>query len=450
MYLLKTMIQILPDEHFSSPYTIYCPPPIYAKVEKTPNLYLAFGQKTALVTLKESPDFLQMSESLATFIHFPTESVYIQTHYDAKTNTLRLGPLFAVLATRIQDIEKPFGTLSGFFSELARTSVKENILFYAFSLEDCRNDEILGFMFHNGAWKQACFPYPDVIYNRLSTRQQENSEQAHSFFSHCSQLGIPIFNDRFLDKWEVHQLLANHPEIVPHLPETILYRKAYDLDAMLQKYPTLYLKPIHGSLGKRIVKIVHDGNHYTVSYSAFPSFDQKQTSSLLDLFKDVMPNVKRHLYIIQQGIKTIQYHKRPIDFRILCNKDEYGKWQVVSSVARVSAEQQFVSNVAMGGTVHRLEHVLNHVFGPNEARGLKRLMYELALQCAAILEWEVSGIYGEFGIDLAMDLDGKPWLIEINTKPSKTEEAHARMTKIRPSAKAIVLFSSSLTVFRGR
>lgn len=446
MLLKKTDIEVLPDNNFPQPFTIKCPKTIYSTIRTQSTCFLSFGKQSLSVNMIEGKNAIEISETIAELISFPTETMTLQAGIDENSNTLVIGPVFAALAAETSNLEEPFGTLTTFFEEMARYCSNHNIFFYVFSLKSYEKNTIHGFRRDQNQWKKSRMPFPHAIYNRIPGRKQEKSDETKLFFKTCNELDVPYFNERFLNKWEVYNVLFNHAEIAPHLPESILYRKASDLDAMIQRHVSLYLKPIHGSLGRRIMRIQNEGNEYKIEYSGF-SNDAKKTSSLLALLKIVIPRVKKQNYIIQQGIQTISFQNRPIDFRILCNKDETGQWKVTSAVARVSAENNFVSNLAMGGSLYRPEEILAHLFEPKEIQGLKKLLLELALQCVEIIDQESLGTYGEFGVDLAVDTDGKPWLLEINTKPSKTEETIRMTSSIRPSAKAIVNFAFFLSGF---
>lgn len=440
-----TNIRVLQDDHFLQRFTIKLPKSMYKKLTSPTELSLTFGKQSVIVKIEIGSTMIELSESVALALAFPNEELTSRVHYERESNTLILGPVFAVLARETTNTALPFGLLTPFFTELARYCSRKNIFFYVFSLEDHGSDQIRGYRYINRVWKKSQLPLPHVIYNRLPARHSERTELAKQFFKRCAEKAIPYFNERFLNKWEVYKTLFTHPEIAPHLPESVLYQQTADLDVMLQKHLSLYLKPIHGSLGRRIVRIEHDGNEYTIDYSTFADDHLEKTQSLLALLKTVLPLIKKQSYIIQQGIHTITYNERPIDFRILCHKANDGNWKVTSIVARVSAEKHFVANLAMGGSLYRLEEVLLHAFRGKEVTHFKRLLMELAIHCATIVDEQAIGVYGEFGVDLALDQDGKPWLLEINTKPSKTEDHTYISPAIRPSTKAIVHFAAFLS-----
>ncbi|MDV2887831.1 YheC/YheD family protein, partial [Alkalihalophilus pseudofirmus] len=66
-------------------------------------------------------------------------------------------------------------------------------------------------------------------------------------------LMIPLFNDRFLSKWEVYQQIHNEDSLQSAIPVTQIYSKE-KLYELAQKYDMVFIKPIHGSQGRNIIK----------------------------------------------------------------------------------------------------------------------------------------------------------------------------------------------------
>lgn len=450
MLIMKLEMKPLLEQSIE-PFSIKLPESLYARIGGNEPIHLTFGNRSLSVHVVKGTDALEIRHSVASQLDIPFEEKIILARCDLQGKQIKVGPVLAALTVDSESEHEngPFGPLSTFYKEMARYCSQNNLFFYVVSLRSSHeDDQLTGHRFIQNQWEKRTMPLPDVIYNRLSSRKFENSDDAKELFKLFQNDDIPVFNARFLNKWEVHRMLADDPVLVPYLPETILYKKASDLDTMLQSHSVIFAKPATGSLGRGIVRIMHENGQYIVHFSNKGSEDNG-LYNLLPLLRTVVPILKRQPYILQRGIDTLTYNEQPTDFRILCNKDGTGKWNVTSIVARCSASERFVSNVAMGGSLHHPKHVLSSSFTIRETNELMNLLTELSLQCAATIDQQCSGTYGELGIDLAVDVNGKPWILEVNTKPSKNDDSTFLSNRniIRPSTKALVQFATFLAGF---
>jgi glutathione synthase/RimK-type ligase-like ATP-grasp enzyme len=254
---------------------------------------------------------------------------------------------------------------------------------------------------------------------------------------------IPFFNDRFLSKWEVYEQLTEEPKLDSYIPETKLFSKKHFFD-LAQKYDTLFVKPIHGSQGRNIIKVnrVADSLYSLETSLKFVPAKKEEKFSLDELYQQIKPILHNQIYIVQQGIPLMTFQTASMDFRVLCHQNRQNDWIVTSTVARIAAKQEFVSNLARGGTLTRPLNALRTSMDHNKSREVLALMKELAIEAASIVSQNSQGIIGELGIDIGIDQAGNPWLIEVNSKPSKNFEDGT--TKIRPSARAIIEFCTIL------
>ena len=423
---------------------IKVPPFLYQKIQVSQPLKIRFGSRAIYANARQGEQVLEIHESLASQLFFPWKKTTVSFRYNVAENELKIGPVIALLTSN----GKPFGRMASFMEELAHCCKKNHAIFYVLPLhsqQDESLDSFYGYLFNNNRWEEMKMPFPDVVYNRIASRKQEKSKTAANLFSRLKKQGIPIFNERFLNKWEVYNALKQELELYPHLPNTTLYRKASDLDTMLQQHPIIYAKPIDGSLGRKILKITHHDGKYQLQYSNAIHM-QTNEYTLLELLRTAIPLLKTEPYLLQQGIPVLTYHGRLTDFRALCNKDNTGKWKVSSLVARCSPSGQIVSNLAMGGTLHHPNQILASRLTEQETKSCLKFCNELAVCCAHAIERHFQGIYGELGIDLVIDENGKPWIIEVNTKPSKSNKEHVA-NAIRPSTKALVQFAKFLAGF---
>lgn len=395
-----------------------------------------------IVNINIEGSLLRMDKTIQeALLLFEEERTYLIT-YDPERNTLHIGPVIALL-TEIALNEGDHINLKSieeYCMELATYSEDIGVIFYVFTLQEQLTEKSMeGFYLEKNNWIKALLPYPQVVHNRLHKRTNEKSEMFQQFTDQLQEWSIPYFNDHFLNKWTVHEQLARAEHLLPYLPDTALF-SAKRLESWLDKYSVVFLKPINGSQGKQIFKACKTSNGYTLDYSSLQQQVSQTYSSFHDLYKRLSPNIKKRQYILQQGLNLLHLDERPVDFRYLCHRSENNRWQVTSSTARASKTGSFVSNLAQGGEMLSVNQVLSKQFDAKELPQIRKHLKELALEVAGEIGAVSEGVFGELGIDLAIDTSGHPWIIEVNTKPSKNLDQPNKTRTIRPSAKAVILY----------
>lgn len=352
--------------------------------------------------------------------------------------------IFAILTDFVPK-EHPitFHSIHSFCEEVALYCEKNGILFYVFAVQPLLN-KLSGYVFENHEWTTTKVPLPHIIHNRIHSRKKEQSKEFQQFINDLQTFGIPHFNDRFLNKWETHTILYEELHLRPYLPATELIISKQNFEAFLQKYDQVFIKPIHGSQGKRIIRITTIDSCYELDYTTFSSEIERHFSSFPLLFRALQTLITKGAFIIQQGITFVRSDQCGIDFRVLCHQNQTGSWVASSIVARVSHKDSFVANIARGGEICKPIEVLNKSFDLSTTKHIIKLLKELAIEISKIISDATSGYYGEFGIDLGVDENGHPWIIEVNTKPSKNFEPAVQQSHIRPSAMAIVHYAKYL------
>ncbi|GEC92925.1 hypothetical protein BBR01nite_52560 [Brevibacillus brevis] len=220
---------------------------------------------------------------------------------------------------------------------------------------------------------------------------------------------------------------------------------------MLSTYRTVYAKPANGSMGRGIIRVRSSPEGYRL---AFPGGLRKSFTSIQGLHQYLQKRTKGTSYLLQQGLPLIGIQGRPTDFRVLVQKDRKGEWSVTSMVARLGLNR-IVSNISRGGQMMTPLQALR-VCGPREGaiRPSPQTLRAVALKLAILLEESLPGQYAEFGIDLGVDVHGRVWLLEVNSKPSKSaktvplpEGAEELPRRARPSVIRMLDYSAFLSGF---
>ncbi|MCD8502688.1 MAG: YheC/YheD family protein [Bacillaceae bacterium] len=255
----------------------------------------------------------------------------------------------------------------------------------------------------------------------------EQTEAYAQFVNELKDKEIPYFNHRFLNKMEIHELMLNDESLRASIPDTIKLEDYDSFIAKLNEHQTIYVKPVNGSKGRGILRIEKEVDGFVVYYSSFSTSETTTFRSSYVLYKRLMERIKHLPYLIQQKIDLITIDDRSIDFRILCIKNTKGQWKVISSVARVSPEENMVSNIAQGGLQLKTFELLKDLYEPEQAKKYLSELHQFALNVANSLSSnDCLGLLGELGIDIGLDENGKLWLIEVNSKPSKIDDTKKR------------------------
>ncbi|WP_145411059.1 YheC/YheD family endospore coat-associated protein [Paenibacillus xylanexedens] len=417
-------------------------------------LQLQFGSFRREVTVIPVPryDGLRINQTVASQTGLVPRSV-LSVSYRSASRTLRLGPFISVLVS--QDYpdqpDRPFGSITMFCHELVNACRKQGAYVSFFTPEDIGTikGQMRGWVYDDG-WKKTVLPVADVVNNRLTSRKLENKPSVQHFMKEVKSLyGTQTFNEKFLDKNEVFDALKSITTLKRVMPDSHLLKTSSMLKTMCNRYPVVFLKPVRGSLGKGIIRVSrqNDGSFLTLATSVGGT--RKQTYTSLDkLYASLSGKMKTTRYQIQQGLTLIDNSGRPVDFRALVQKNKVGKWSVTSIVARIAGGNHYVSNLARGGSLSTVKEAVAKTALSSAAKASAYAgLHTAALDIAKGIEQAIPAHFGELGIDLALDTSGRVWLLEVNSKPSKNDNTPLSESKIRPSVKAMLEYSSYLAGF---
>lgn len=426
------------------------------KLQVNKSISLRFGATKTLIKIVKIPrlDGLRISSGLARKINLH-DGFKVRMQYRASGPSLQLGPVLAVMVNQVrrQRPDRPFGNNTAFCKELVDACQSEGIIVYFLSPDMLRTSGTVleGWTYHNG-WRMLTFPFPNVVYNRLTSRILENKSHVQQFMKAVkSRYNTKIFNERYLHKNEVFKVLKKVPALRKYLPESHALTGFPILNAMCRRHRTVFLKPILGSLGKGIMRITRQPDGKLICQSTHMKGSTSQIySSTAKLYAAIAGKMKVRRYQIQQGLKLIAIGSKPIDFRALVQKNRESRWEVTSIVARIAGNHHFVSNLARGGTLSTVSEALSRARGvPIKATNAK--LRKAAVDIAQGIEAQIPQNFGELGVDLAVDTRGKVWLIEVNSKPSKNDNTplnpESNSNTIRPSVNKATKYIRHLAGF---
>ena len=399
-----------------------------------------------------------ISSSLARALNLKNSN-RLRLRYDEKENMIHMGPVIGILTTALPNRTKgdelePTSLQAEltYLSHIGRSMAALVYIFLPASI-NWTSGTVKGYNYRflsadRGVWESSLYPLPDVVYNRIASRRSEMRNTAQTTLQKLEELPYcSVFNPSYLNKWQVYQILYKNPGLRAHLPETNKLNED-NLQDMIKRYSTLYLKPSNGSLGIGIIKVKLQADK-TLKYTVYSrSRINGSCENVLQLMKKTSAYRKEKPYIVQQGLSLCKYHGSVFDLRIIYQKNGQGEWQIGKKFARVAPGRSSISNLSRGGRVITNRALFKSLYKKKTVIEEKNeRIKELCRSVAVTLDASSEGKFGELGLDIGIDKQGWPWLIEVNSKPRKTTTTETSQIIMRNSFKRPLEYGSYLAGF---
>lgn len=412
-------------------------PPYLAEPTLPATILLQAGNRS--LTVQAKPDnnsadqknfhYLKLPPSAAQALAIPAYSYRIISCDD---KSIRIGPVIGILAAG-----RPGDTASSqragrLYKQLILQGWAKGLFIYCFYPQDISWSRglIHGYTCTpNGKWLTGQFALPDIVYNRILYRSTENKKMVQKMLEEFDRHpGIYLFNRRFLNKWEVMQVLEQNHRTRQWIPETTPFSAA-NLKVMLQRHQDLFLKPCHNSKGQGILKIERTGDkgfrygrtEWKGKYWIYVPNANQLAMRLRQNLKD-----SRH-YIIQQGIDLARLQGRVFDLRAQAQKNRHGEWVLTGVGVRIAARNRFVTHVPNGGSRADFYSVIKEVFdSPQVLNSIEQELNRICTIAPVVLEQELRIPLGILSLDIGVDTSARLWILEINSKPARFDETDIR------------------------
>ncbi|MFC0272111.1 YheC/YheD family protein [Metabacillus herbersteinensis] len=328
-----------------------------------------------------------------------------------------LFPLVGILASK-GNKENTFRGDSHTFKQLQFLLHNEGGLSFIFTLEDFHSTYVDGYVFIKGQskWAKIVLPLPQIIYNRLSTRQEEQSTDFQRISKIAIKKQITITNPSFFNKWDTYKLLSENEALKPYLPKTIHYSGEQSLLYMLNTFPAIYFKPHQGSKGKGIYKLSCQKQQYII----IDKTGKRLSLSKANFLRNITQLAENEPYLLQEEIHTDTIEGHKYDLRVLCIYND-GIYVIRGIGVRVASAGRITTHVPNGGSIVPL-HLVKDKFDQVQLEWL-------ADKVGKILE-KYYGFIGEFSMDIGIDLFGTPYLFEVNSKPMVFDEEDIQQPRL--------------------
>ncbi|MGF7048859.1 glutathione synthase/RimK-type ligase-like ATP-grasp enzyme [Paenibacillus sp. DS2015] len=217
-------------------------------------------------------------------------------------------------------------------------------------------------------------------------------------------------------KWVKTKVLLRHPRISCYIPETVKLTNI-SLRQMLNKYNMVYIKPERGTYGNGVIRAewVKDGNKG--SYYKYQVGTVVRKFNTYEAFYAALCQYKKgRSYLVQMGIYLLKYQKRRFDIRVMVQRSPVRKWEATGIIGRVAHPGKIVTNYHSGGTPMAMEKLLAPHLSVIEQRKVLNQMSQLGVTIGEALQQKYPN-FRQIGVDIGLDLNMKPWIIEVNTNP---------------------------------
>lgn len=252
---------------------------------------------------------------------------------------------------------------------------------------------------------------------------------------------------RVSSKWTKTAVLQRSRNVNGYIPVTRQYNRQ-TLERMTELFESNYIKPDRGTYGNGVMRVktmrinphpITDANTSENAIDPLPpseaevgaemSADVPQTTyelrygteekhfqSLDELDRALTERIQNREYIIQQGIPLMKHKGLPFDLRVLTQKNLQRDWETTGILGRVAAPGKIITNIHGGGRLATFDELVRPHLNQNQFQQLRSELYRLGIHTAVQLQRSFPRLK-EIGIDIALDEDGRPWIIEVNTLP---------------------------------
>jgi len=218
------------------------------------------------------------------------------------------------------------------------------------------------------------------------------------------------YNSYIPSKWAKTKVLNKDSSINKYIPQTSLFSKA-ELKTYLNRYRVVFIKPDTGSKGIGVLQA-----KYNTKYHLNWSTQHKSFRTYKRLFGKLKKKMTNRKYIIQKGVHLLTSDGRPFDFRVMIQQNKAGEWEESGIIGRLASKNKIVTNGAQGATLHPIHTLLGPYLSETEIDGYVSLLYDLGKKTGDKLRKKFPDIW-EIGMDVGIDNELKPWIIEVNTRP---------------------------------
>lgn len=217
---------------------------------------------------------------------------------------------------------------------------------------------------------------------------------------------------RVSDKWAKTNVMMRDEGLRGYIPSTRKLSRL-SLRNLLHSHQMVYVKPTYGSLGRGVMRVE---KHSPGEYSYQLGGDRKFFHSFEGLYHSLKRDTLGKSYLVQRGVHLLQYEGRRFDLRVVVQRAPQGGWEMTGVVARIAHPEKIVTNGSQGGSILTAEQVLSAHMSPSQQGALRKRLEDIGISTIKRLHRKYPRL-NEIGLDVAIDNQYRPWILEVNTTP---------------------------------
>ncbi|WP_106768705.1 YheC/YheD family protein [Paenibacillus faecalis] len=213
-------------------------------------------------------------------------------------------------------------------------------------------------------------------------------------------------------KWKKTKWLLKEEHLRQYVPATLPFNKG-NLTSMLSSHSIVFFKPTSGSGGNKIIRIKKKKNGYQTQYNS-----SKTTYKTEDkLYKELKRFAGKRDFLLQKGIRLAKSNGRPFDIRVMVQKNNQGNWVSTGMFTKVGKPNKVATNYNQGGSVDYFQKTMaGSGYNQPSVQFMEEKLKQLGVSVGKNFDRHYKG-FKELGLDVALDQNGKPWILEVNTRP---------------------------------
>jgi len=281
-----------------------------------------------------------------------------------------------------------------------------------------------GFVIENGRFVQVSRPVPRVngnwYYNLYPAERTAANMSMAAFVDWGELRDIHVhpslkFSILVCDKYVSYRAISQvMPDLQPHTE--LFEHSATQLESALQKHRRIFLKPRYGGHGDGIFVIEKSASGFDARFYLNHMRWSATTASLGTLAQNLGKFAGTTPYILQAAVDTHIHGDKVFDVRVMLVN--VGNTWACFPLIRLGAQASDVSNVGQGGTSEEPVEILERFYSRPAAVSILDNIKHVSIQIARHFDEQYPPGIPELALDVVIDQEDSPRLLEINIQPA--------------------------------